>query len=76
VADEIRIPQLGITMTAGTLSEWLVSDGEDVVAGQPLYILGTDKIETEIESPVAGIIRIRAESGSDYPVGTIVAEIG
>lgn len=76
MAVEMAIPQLGVTMAEGVLSNWLVEDGSAVVAGQPVYLLETDKTETEIEAPAAGIVRFRVAAGSTYPVGAVVAEIG
>ncbi|HVW44611.1 MAG TPA: biotin/lipoyl-containing protein [Amycolatopsis sp.] len=74
MAFELSIPQLGVTMTEGTLSQWLVEDGGTVHAGDPIYLLETDKTETEIEAPVDGVLRIKAEPG-DYAVGTVVGEL-
>jgi pyruvate/2-oxoglutarate dehydrogenase complex dihydrolipoamide acyltransferase (E2) component len=75
MASELAIPQLGVTMTEGVLTEWLVEDGATVSAGQAVYVLETDKSETEIESPVAGALSIKVEAGATYDVGTVVAEI-
>jgi pyruvate/2-oxoglutarate dehydrogenase complex dihydrolipoamide acyltransferase (E2) component len=72
---EISIPQLGITMEEGTISEWLVAHGDTVTAGQPIYMIETDKVESEIESPVAGVITLIGEPGATYPVGTVIAAI-
>ncbi|WP_182377728.1 lipoyl domain-containing protein [Nocardioides sp. WS12] len=71
---ELSIPQLGVTMTEGTLAEWLVADGASVGAGEALYVLETDKTMTEIESPAAGVLTIKVEPG-DYEVGTVVGEL-
>src|SRR5258706_16009738 len=60
-------------MTEGTLVEWLVADGDTVAAGTPLYLLETEKVENEIESPVAGTIRLVRTAGESYAVGTTVA---
>ena len=72
---EIRIPKLGVAMTEGTVVQWLVDDGAAVTAGDSLYILETDKVENEIESPVAGVIRILGTPGEVYDVGTLIATI-
>ena len=50
----INIPKLGVSMSEGTLVEWLVQDGESVTEGQVLYRIETDKVENDVESPVAG----------------------
>jgi pyruvate/2-oxoglutarate dehydrogenase complex dihydrolipoamide acyltransferase (E2) component len=71
----IAIPKLGMSVDEATLSEWLVSDGQNVDAGTPLYVAATDKVDQEIESPATGIIRLIGEVDTTYPVGTLVAEI-
>ncbi|MGH9001329.1 MAG: biotin/lipoyl-containing protein [Acidimicrobiia bacterium] len=75
MATPVNIPKLGIAMTEGTLSTWMVGEGDTVEKGQVLYVLETDKVETEIESPAAGIVRLVGEVGEVYPVGALVAEI-
>jgi len=72
---ELSIPKLGVTMVEGTLSEWLVADGTAVSAGEGIYLLETDKIETEIEAPVDGVLKIKAEADETYAVGTVVGEL-
>ncbi|WP_067662702.1 biotin/lipoyl-containing protein [Nocardia miyunensis] len=75
MAHELLIPQLGVTMTEGTITEWLVEDGEAVQEGDVLYTLATDKTETDIESPAAGTLIIVGEVEVEYPVGTVVGRI-
>ena len=75
MSTRINIPKLGVAMAEGTLLEWMVEDGQAVVAGQPLYRLETDKVENEVEAPVAGTIRVIAAAGETYPVGHTIAEI-
>jgi pyruvate/2-oxoglutarate dehydrogenase complex dihydrolipoamide acyltransferase (E2) component len=64
-----------MSMQSAVILRWLVSDGDVVEVGQPLYAVETDKTEVEISSPLAGTIRIVAEVGIDYPVGAVVAEV-
>ena len=71
----IKIPKLGMAVDEATLSEWLVTDGARVEAGAPIYVAATDKVDQEITSPVAGIIRLIGEVDQTYPVGTLIAEI-
>ncbi len=71
----ISIPKLGVSMTEGTLVEWLVVDGQTVAAGDLLYRVETDKVENEIEAPVAGVVRITGEEGETYDVGTQIGSI-
>lgn len=71
----ISIPKLGVSMTEGTLVEWLVADGDTVQAGDILYRVETDKVENEIEAPVGGVVRITGEEGETYDVGTQIGSI-
>jgi len=71
----INIPKLGVSMSEGTLVEWLVQDGEQVAEGQVLYRIETDKVENDVESPVAGIVRITGVEGETYDVGDPIGEI-
>jgi pyruvate/2-oxoglutarate dehydrogenase complex dihydrolipoamide acyltransferase (E2) component len=71
----ISIPKLGVSMTEGTLVEWLVADGDSVQVGDILYRVETDKVENEIEAPVAGVVRIIGEEGETYDVGTQIGSI-
>lgn len=75
VSSPISIPKLGWTMEEGTLTEWLVEDGAPVTAGEPLYLLETDKVENEIEAPATGLLRQAATAGEVYPVGTEIGTI-
>lgn len=62
-------------MSEGTLVEWLVADGDVVQPGDILYRIETDKVENEIEAPVAGVVRIIGEEGETYDVGTQIGSI-
>lgn len=73
---EIRIPKLGMEMTEATLARWLVDDGAEVVTDQPLYLLETDKVESEIAAPISGVLRRIGEEGMTYPVGETIGELG
>src|SRR6476619_1381759 len=55
-------------MSEGTLVEWLVQDGESVTEGQVLYRIETDKVENDVESPVAGVVHITGVEGETYEV--------
>ena len=72
---EIRIPKLGMEMTEGTLARWLVGDGDRIAQDQPIYLLETDKVETEIPAPVSGVLRHIGAEGETYPVGEIIGEL-
>ena len=72
---DITIPKLGVTMEEGTISEWLVAEGDAVEQGQPIYLLEADKVEVEIECPAGGQIAIVGVVGETYDVGDVVARL-
>ena len=72
---EIRIPKLGMEMTEATLAEWLVKDGVRVDRDQSIYLLETDKVETEIPAPISGVLRHIGAEGATYPVGEVIGEL-
>lgn len=71
----ISIPKLGVAMTEGILQKWVVADGQPVSQGDVIYILETDKVESEIEAPTSGQLRHIGDEGTTYPVGVQVGEI-
>ena len=75
MAEPINIPKLGWTMEEGTLTDWLVEDGATVTAGDPLYMLESDKVENEIAAPASGVLRQKAAAGESYAVGTEIGTI-
>lgn len=73
---EVKLPKWGLTMDEGTVSEWLVSVGETVEAGQVLANVETEKVTTALESPVAGVVQsIDVPEGEDVAVGTVLCVI-
>jgi len=75
MAIEVKIPAVGESITSGLLSAWLKKDGEMVKDGEPILMLETDKISTEIPAPGTGVIRIQAEAGQEVKIGQVVATI-
>ena len=72
----IQMPQLGETIVEGTILKWLKSEGESVERDEPLFEISTDKVDTEVPSPVAGTVtKILIAEGETVPVGTELAEI-
>lgn len=70
------MPKLDVSMTAGAFLGWLVPDGSPVAEDEPLYTVGTDKVETEIPSPAAGVLRYGdVEVDGEYPVGTVLGKL-
>lgn len=62
-------------MTEATVEEWLVADGAAVTMGQEVLTISTDKIDTAIEAPAAGTIRIVAAAGETIAIGALLAVI-
>ena len=76
MAIEVTMPQMGESVVEGTITKWLVKEGDTVVEDQPLVEISTDKVDTEIPSPGAGrIAKIVAEEGQTLPVGAKLAVI-
>jgi len=69
----LRMPKLALAMTEGTLVTWLVGDGDVVADGQALYLVETEKVETEVPAGTAGVVHPTAAPGEVYPIG---AELG
>jgi pyruvate/2-oxoglutarate dehydrogenase complex dihydrolipoamide acyltransferase (E2) component len=65
----IRIPQAGVSMTEGTIVDWMAAEGERVTVGQTLYSLETEKVELDVECPASGVLHIIGRPGQLYPVG-------
>jgi 2-oxoglutarate dehydrogenase E2 component (dihydrolipoamide succinyltransferase) len=74
---EVTLPALGESVTEGTVTRWLKSVGDDVAVDEPLLEISTDKVDTEIPSPVAGtLVEIRADEDETIEVGAVLAVIG
>jgi pyruvate dehydrogenase E2 component (dihydrolipoamide acetyltransferase) len=72
----IQMPQLGETIIEGTVLKWLKAEGETVERDEPLFEISTDKVDTEVPSPVAGTLtKIIVPEGQTVPVGTELAEV-
>jgi pyruvate/2-oxoglutarate dehydrogenase complex dihydrolipoamide acyltransferase (E2) component len=77
VADvPVKMPKLTMAATEATFLEWIAADGTEVTEGDPIYLVSTDKVETEVESPASGVLRHgSAEAEEDYEVGTQLGTI-
>ncbi len=76
MAIEVQMPQMGESVVEGTITKWLVKEGDAVTEDQPLVEISTDKVDTEIPSPGAGTIaKLVAEEGQTLPVGAVIAVI-
>ncbi len=77
MAFSVEMPELGESVTEGTITQWLKSVGDTVEVDEPLLEVSTDKVDTEIPSPVAGVIlEIKAEEDDTVDVGGVIAIIG
>lgn len=74
---EVQLPALGESVTEGTITRWLKNVGDTVAIDEPLVEVSTDKVDTEIPSPVAGVLQeIRAQEDETVEVGAVLAIIG
>src|SRR5215467_7506756 len=72
----VSMPQLGESVTEGTVTRWLKHEGDHVTADEPLLEVSTDKVDTEIPSPVSGILRgITVAEDETVAVGAELAVI-
>jgi 2-oxoglutarate dehydrogenase E2 component (dihydrolipoamide succinyltransferase) len=74
---EVPMPQMGESITEGTLTKWLKKVGDTVQRDEPIFEISTDKVDAEIPSPIAGTLtEIKVQEGQTVSVGSIVAVIG
>ncbi|HEX6757777.1 MAG TPA: 2-oxoglutarate dehydrogenase, E2 component, dihydrolipoamide succinyltransferase [Propionibacteriaceae bacterium] len=74
---EVTLPELGESVTEGTVSRWLKQVGESVEADEPLLEVSTDKVDTEIPSPTSGtLLEIRVQEDETVEVGAVLGVIG
>ncbi|MGI8938199.1 MAG: dihydrolipoamide acetyltransferase family protein [Iamia sp.] len=74
---EIQMPQLGETVTEGTITKWLKSVGDEITEDEAIVEVSTDKVDSEIPSPVSGTItEIKVEEGDTVDVGAVLAVVG
>ncbi|MCC6224279.1 MAG: 2-oxo acid dehydrogenase subunit E2 [Thermoleophilia bacterium] len=75
-AVDVVMPQMGVSVSEGTITRWLRSEGETVAADEPLLEISTDKVDTEVPSPATGVLaRILVAEGETVAVGTALATI-
>ena len=73
---DVIMPQMGESVAEGTILKWLVHEGDRIEKEQPIVAISTDKIDTEVPSPVNGIIKkILYPEGKTLPVQTVIAQI-
>ena len=73
----VTMPQMGESITEGTIVRWIKKPGDSVDRDEPLFEISTDKVDAEIPSPAAGVlVEITVKEGETVPVGAVVASIG
>ena len=77
MSERVTMPALGESVTEGTVTRWLKNIGDTVEVDEPLLEVSTDKVDTEIPSPVAGTLQeILVQEDDTVPVGADLAVIG
>ncbi len=73
---DVVMPQMGESIVEGTLTKWLKKPGEHVDRDEPLFEISTDKVDTEIPSPTAGVLKeVLVEEGKTVAISTVVGRI-
>src|SRR5438309_10803966 len=76
-AVDVVMPQMGVSVSEGTITKWLKQEGEHVESDEPLLEISTDKVDTEVPSPGTGTLtQILVQEGQTVEVGTKLAQIG
>jgi pyruvate dehydrogenase E2 component (dihydrolipoamide acetyltransferase) len=74
---DVIMPQMGESIAEGTVTKWLKNVGDRVERDEPLFEISTDKVDAEIPSPAAGVLKeIRVAPGTTVPINTVVGVIG
>ncbi|MGB7471501.1 MAG: biotin/lipoyl-containing protein, partial [Candidatus Acidiferrum sp.] len=76
MATDVVMPQMGESIFEGTITKWLKKPGDKVERDEPLFEISTDKVDAEIPSPSAGVLKeIKVNEGQTVPIQTVVAVI-
>ncbi|MDQ2983422.1 MAG: 2-oxoglutarate dehydrogenase, E2 component, dihydrolipoamide succinyltransferase [Actinomycetota bacterium] len=76
-AVDVVMPQMGVSVSEGTITKWLKQEGEQIEADEALLEISTDKVDTEVPSPASGTVtQILVQEGETVEVGTKLAQIG
>src|SRR5256885_6551071 len=76
MAVDIVMPQMGESIFEGTITRWLKKPGDKVERDEPLFEISTDKVDAEIPSPSAGVLKeIKVGEGKTVPIQTVVGTI-
>src|SRR5215217_3779265 len=73
---QVTLPQMGESVSEGTVLEWHAAEGDQVSADQTLVEVSTDKVDAEVPAPASGtLVKIHAQEGDTVAVGAVLAEI-
>jgi len=72
---KVLMPQIGMTMQEGTITQWYKADGDKVEKGEPLFQIETEKLTNDIESTASGTLKIIAKEGETILCGEEIGEI-
>jgi 2-oxoglutarate dehydrogenase E2 component (dihydrolipoamide succinyltransferase) len=73
---DVVMPQMGVSVSEGTISQWLKAEGETIEKDETLLEISTDKVDTEVPSPASGVVtKIIAQEGETVDVGALLAQI-
>jgi pyruvate dehydrogenase E2 component (dihydrolipoamide acetyltransferase) len=76
MATDVILPALGLAQDTGRIMEWLKAEGDEVVQGEPLVVIETDKAVVDLEAPASGTLtRVSAVAGDEVPVAQVIAVI-
>ena len=76
-AVDVVMPQMGVSVTEGTITKWLKTVGDTIAPDESLLEISTDKVDTEVPSPIGGVVtEILVQEGETVTVGTVLARIG
>ena len=76
MAADVVMPQMGESIFEGTITKWLKKPGDKIERDEPLFEISTDKVDAEIPSPSAGVLKeIKVKEGQTVPINTVVATI-
>lgn len=72
---KVQIPRVSVAVSEATLVDVLVAEGAHVEEGDPLFVIETEKVETEIEAGASGTVHWTGEPGTVYEIGAAIGEI-
>ncbi len=75
MADDVKVPSVGESVTEALLIQWLKNDGDTVQTDEPLFVIETDKVTLEVAADTGGILKIKVKEGETVSIGAVVAVI-